>query len=76
MWFGLVGYFLTVLYYFGPRGVALSETLSHLLPFWMCIFTDHGVPAFPVAFLIAPINADIYAVMGGAVGSVVMLVKS
>lgn len=76
LFFGLVGYFLTVFYYWGPRGIALNETLSRFVPFWMCILTGHGMPILPVVFLIAPLNAGIYEAIGGAVASVAMLVKS
>jgi len=70
-WFaliGYIGYFLTVLYYFGPLGVAYSVALDHILPFWMCIMTDHGMPVPAVALFIAPINATIYGVGGATVG--------
>lgn len=76
LFFGLLGYSLTVLYYFGPHGIQLNESLAHFVPFWMCILTAHGMPVFPVVFFIAPINADLYGAIGAALGSVVMLVKS
>ena len=68
LWFGLVGYFLTVLYYFGPHGIASDEALLRILPFWVCILTGHGMPVLPVVFFIAPINADIYGVIGAVAG--------
>jgi len=72
-WFalsGYTGYFLTVLYYFGPLGVAHSAALYHILPFWMCIITRNGMPVLAVALFIAPINAAIYGVGGATIGSV------
>lgn len=57
-----------LLYYFGPLGVAYSGALGHILPFWMCILTGHGMPVPPVALIIAPINAAIYGVGGAIVG--------
>jgi len=67
-WSWLSGYFLTVLYYYGPRGIALSESLFHILPFWMCILTGKGMPVLPVVFFIAPINAAIYGGTGAVTG--------
>jgi hypothetical protein len=43
-WFASTGYLLTVLYYFGPWGIAYNTTLYRILPFWMCVLTGHGHP--------------------------------
>lgn len=63
-WFAVSGYFLTFLYYYGPRGIALSDVLFHALPFWMCILAIGGMPVPAVALLIAPVNALIYGAVG------------
>jgi len=67
-WFALAGYFLTLLYYFGPRGLAYGASLFRILPFWMCIVTGHGMPSPAVALFIAPINAMVYGTVGATIG--------
>jgi hypothetical protein len=67
-WFALTGYVLTFLYYHGPRGIAYSSFLFHILPFWMCILRIGGMPIGAVALLIAPINALCYGIVGAAIG--------
>ena len=67
-WFGLGAYFLTVLYYYGLPGIRLSESLFHVLPFWLCILTGKGMPLLPVVFFIAPVNAAIYGGIGAVTG--------
>jgi hypothetical protein len=75
-WFAFTGYLLTVLYYFGPFGIAYSVPLYRILPFWMCIITDHGMPVSAVALFIAPINAAIVGAVGALVGLVVLGLSS
>lgn len=67
-WFAFTGYLLTVLYYFGPFGIAYSVTLYRILPFWMCIITGHGMPVSAVGLFIAPINAAVFGAVGATVG--------
>ena len=67
LWSAVVGYVLTMLYYFGPGQLQLNETVVHLMPYWVCILAGgHGTPVLPVAVFVAPINALIY----GAVGAI------
>jgi len=67
-WFAVGGYFLTLLYYYGPYGIAYSDPVFHALPFWMCVVAIGGMPVPAVALVIAPVNAFIYGVVGLLLG--------
>jgi hypothetical protein len=68
-WFAVTGYFLTFLYYFGPRGIQYCAILDRILPFWMCSLTLAlgGMPVLTVALFIAPLNAVIYGIAGDSI---------